>query len=202
MESNMTFVSAFVILLVVMGPTGNIPLFLALLKDLPPARQRVVILRELVVALFLLLVFMLLGKPILGLFHLTGYSLSVAGGIILFLISLKLIFSSPEQIFSYEKKAEPFIVPLAVPAVAGPSAIITVMLMVSREPDALFKWIAALVTAWACLTAILLLSRNIGAMIGEKGLNPLQRLMGMLLSAISVQMLLSGITEYIGTLKN
>jgi multiple antibiotic resistance protein len=197
----MTFISAVVILLAVLGPTGNVPFFLSLLKDLPPARQRVIILRELVIALVLLLIFMVLGKYILGLFQLTGYSLSVAGGIVLFLISLKLIFSTPDQIFSYDRSAEPFIVPLAVPSVAGPSAIITVMLMASREPHDLFKWVAALVTAWAVLTVILLFSGKIGNLLGEKGLNPLQRLMGMLLSAISVQMLLSGLAEFISTLK-
>lgn len=196
----MTFISAATILFVVMGPTGNIPLFLSLLKGVPPARQRVIILRELLAALAILLVFMLFGKPILNLFQLTGHSLSIAGGIILFLISLKLIFSTPERIYAFERKAEPFIVPLAVPSIAGPSAIITVMLMASREPDNLTKWMSALFTAWAALTIILLLSGRIGNLLGEKGLNPLSRLMGMLLSAISVQMLLSGVTEYLATL--
>jgi len=196
----MTFISAATILFVVMGPTGNIPLFLSLLKGIPPSRQRVIILRELFVALAILLIFMLFGKPILNLFQLTGHSLSIAGGIILFLISLKLIFSTPERIYSFERKAEPFIVPLAVPSIAGPSAIITVMLLASREPDSLMKWMAALFTAWAALTIILLLSGRIGNLLGEKGLNPLSRLMGMLLSAISVQMLLSGVTEYLATL--
>jgi len=196
----MTFISAATILFVVMGPTGNIPLFLSLLKGVPPARRPYIILRELVAALLVLLAFMFFGKPILALFQLTGHSLSIAGGIILFLISLKLIFSTPEKIYSFESTGEPFIVPMAVPSIAGPSAIITVMLMASREPDHLVKWVSALLAAWGALAILLLLSGRIGGWLGEKGLNPLQRLMGMLLSAISVQMLLSGVTAYLATL--
>jgi small neutral amino acid transporter SnatA (MarC family) len=124
-------------------------------------------------------------------------SLSVAGGIVLFLIALKMIFPMPEGMFGKNPEGEPFIVPLAIPLVAGPSAVTVVLLLATREPSRLLEWIAALACAWALSAVILLCSVSLARFFGERGLIALERLMGMLLTIIAVQMFLTGIKQFL-----
>ena len=139
-----TFVSAVVLLLLVADPLGNIPIFVAALRGVPPARKPALILRECLIAFAILLAFMLMGNTFLDVLGLTGVSLQIGGGVILFLIALRMVFPVPEGIFGTSPGGEPFIVPLAIPALAGPSALGTVLLLVSRDPARLLEWIAAL----------------------------------------------------------
>ncbi|HEX4895459.1 MAG TPA: MarC family protein [Solimonas sp.] len=192
----MTFVSAAVLLFLVMDPLGNIPLFLAALKQVPAARLRQVILREMVFALAILLLFLFLGGQMLRLLGLSQAALSAAGGIILMIIALRMVFPSREASLHEEVKAEPFIVPLAIPYIAGPSALATVLLLMSREPDRWMEWTGALLLAWGLCLPIMLLATRLREVLGERGLTAVERLMGLILVTIAVEMLLGGIAQW------
>lgn len=192
-----SFVSAVVILLLVMDPFGNIPLFVSLMRNVRRARRTRVILRECLIAFTVLLVFAFFGRPILGVLGLSGSSLSIAGGVILFLIALRMIFRHPEGIFGDPVQGEPFIVPLAIPSIAGPAAIAAVMLMVSRAPERLMEWCLALTVAMLVTVALLLAAERISRLAGKQVLLAFERLMGLILTAIAVEMLLRGIQSFV-----
>ena len=194
---DVSFTSAVVILLLVMDPIGNIPLFVSLLRHVEPARRTRVILRECAIAFAVLLVFVFFGGAILGVLGLSDSSLTIAGGVILFLIALRMIFRRPEGIFGDVVESEPFIVPLAIPSIAGPAAIATVMLLVSRAPQRLLEWCVAVSVAML-VTAVLLVSADrLARLAGEQGLLAFERLMGLILTAIAVEMLLRGIETFV-----
>ena len=192
-----SFASALVILLLVTDPIGNIPLFVALLRPVAPERRVRVIVRECAIALAVLVVFALFGRWLLDLFGLSDRSLTLAGGMILFLIALRMIFRSPEGIFGESPMGEPLIVPLAIPSIAGPAAIATVVLLVSRAPQRMGEWLAAVAVAMAVSLAVLLLAERISRWVGERALVAFERLMGLLLTAIAVEMLLRGIEGFV-----
>ena len=194
---DVSFASAVVILLFVMDPIGNIPLFISLLRGLKPARRARVIARECAIALAVLLTFVFFGRQILGILGLSDTSLTIAGGVILFLIALRLIFRHAEGVFGDTPGGEPFIVPLAVPSIAGPAAIATVMLLVSRAPQRMLEWCAVVTVAVLVTLAVLLFAERIAKFAGERGLLAFERLMGLVLTAIAVEMLLRGIEEFI-----
>lgn len=193
----MTTVSAALLLFLILDPLGNIPVFLGLLQPLPPKRRRIVLLRELLIALGVLFGFLWAGIYVLEAMHLRQESVSIAGGIVLFLIGLKMIFPSPEGMFGDTGEAEPFIVPLAIPLIAGPSGMASVMLLGSQQPDRMGDWSLALFLAWAGTAAILLSATSLYKILGRQVLVAIERLMGMLLIAISVQMLMDGIAAYL-----
>ncbi|MBI4203541.1 MAG: MarC family protein [Betaproteobacteria bacterium] len=193
----MSFTSAVVILLLVMDPLGNILLFVALLRPVEPARRNVVILRECAIAFLVLLVFVFFGNSILSLLGLSGSSLNIAGGLILFLIALRMIFRRPEGVFGDVISGEPFIVPLAIPSITGPTAIATVILMVSRAPQRMLEWVAAAAIAMLITLTLLLFAERISKLVGERGLLAFERLMGLILTAIAVEMLLQGIESFV-----
>ncbi len=192
----MTTLSAALLLFLILDPLGNIPVFLGLLKPLPPARRRVVLARELLIALGVLLAFMWGGKYVLEAMHLRQESVSIAGGIVLFLIGLKMIFPSAEGMFGDLPDGEPFIVPMAIPLVAGPSGMAAVMLLGSQDPARMGDWTLALVLAWLGTAVLLFSATFLYKVLGMRVLVAVERLMGMLLVAISVQMLLDGVATY------
>ena len=194
----MTILSAALLLFLILDPLGNVPVFLSVLKPLPPKRQRVVLVRELLIALVVLMLFLWCGKYALDLMHLRQESVAIAGGIVLFLIGLRMIFPRPEGLMGELPDGEPFIVPLAIPLIAGPSGMAAVMLMGSKEPHRLGEWSLALLLAWAATAAILLCAPLLYRLLGRRALAAVERLMGMLLVAISVQMLLDGVSAYLG----
>ena len=142
-----------------------------------------------------------LGVAILGLLGLSGSSLNIAGGIILFLIALRMIFRRPEGVFGDTVAGEPFIVPLAIPSIAGPTAIATVVLLVSRAPQRMLEWMAALTVAMLATLVLLLFAERISKLAGERGLLAFERLMGLVLTAIAVEMLLRGIETFVRQLQ-
>jgi MarC family membrane protein len=192
-----TVASAALLLFLILDPLGNIPVFLGLLKGLPPARQRVVVIRELLIALAVLLLFLWSGRYLLELMHLRQESVSIAGGIILFLIGLRMIFPPAEGIMGEQPDGEPFIVPMAIPMIAGPSGMAAVMLLGSQEPDRMGAWSLALAIAWAATAIILFSATYLQKWLGTRVLTAIERLMGMVIVAISVQMLLDGIASYL-----
>lgn len=193
----MSFASAVVILLLVMDPVGNIPLFIALLRPVEAPRRTGVIVRECGIAYAVILVFVFFGERILSLLGLSGASLQIAGGLILFLIALRMIFRRPEGLFGDVISGEPFIVPLAIPSIAGPTAIATVMLMVSRAPQRMLEWAAAATIAMAITLTVLLFAERLSKWIGDRGLLAFERLMGLILTAIAVEMLLQGVQSFV-----
>ena len=193
----MTVLSAALLLFLILDPLGNIPVFLSVLKPLPPKRQRVVLVRELLIALGVLMGFLWAGKYALDLMHLRQESVAIAGGIVLFLIGIRMIFPRPEGLLGELPGGEPFIVPLAIPLVAGPSGMAAVMLMGSNEPGRLWDWSLALMIAWGATAVILFSATMLYKWLGRSALTALERLMGMLLVAISVQMVLDGIGTYL-----
>jgi MarC family membrane protein len=194
---DVSFASALVILLLVMDPVGNVALFVSLLRSVEPARRARVIVRECAIAFAVLLAFAFFGRALLDLLGISGPSLTIAGGVILFLIALRMVFRSAEGLFGDLPDGEPFIVPLAIPAIAGPAAIATIILMVSRAPERLLEWCAALTVAMLVTLAFLLGADRIAKLAGERGLLAFERLMGLILTAIAVEMLLRGIEVFV-----
>ena len=192
----MTTLSAALLLFLILDPLGNIPVFLGLLKPLPDHRRRIVLARELLIALAVLFVFLWGGEYLLELMHLRQESVSIAGGIVLFLIGLKMIFPSGEGMFGEVPDGEPFIVPMAIPLVAGPSGMAAVMLLAAQEPGRMGDWSLALVLAWLATAVLLFSATYLYKVLGMRVLMAVERLMGMLLVALSVQMLLDGVATY------
>jgi multiple antibiotic resistance protein len=194
----MTVFSVAFLLFLVMDPFGNIPFFIIALKNVDERRRRKIIIRELLIALCVLVVFLFTGQYILKILQISEPSLTIAGGIILFLISIKMIFpSSTGGMFEEKLSGEPFIVPLAIPYVAGPSALAAVLFIMSREPARWLEWLFALILAWFTSGIIIILSSGLKKFLGERGLIAIERLMGMVLITIAVQMLMSGISQFV-----
>jgi multiple antibiotic resistance protein len=186
-------ISAALLLFLVMDPLGNVPFFLNALAKIDRSRQRLVIIRELLIALAVMVFFLFAGRFLLILMHISEPALTLAGGVILLLIALRMIFPSPEKPLQEDVEGEPFIVPLAIPYVAGPSALATAMLLMSREPQRWPEWLLALFLAWLATSIIIYFSSGLGRFLGRKGLIAMERLMGMVLITVSIQMLLTGI---------
>jgi MarC family membrane protein len=184
-----TFASATILLLLITDPFGNIPVFANALKHVPPKRRPFVIVRENLIAFALLLLFMFVGEGFLKLMGLRETSLQLAGGVVLFLIALRMIFPPPAGAQEPELQGEPLIVPLAIPAIAGPSALATVILLVSRAPDRRLEWIGALALTIVISAVVLLLAERIQRLLGERFVVAMERLMGLILVAVAVEML-------------
>jgi len=196
MENSMSTLSAGILLFLIMDPLGNIPLFLSLLRNVRKERRRLVLVRELLIALVVLFAFLFCGQYLLHLLQLKQESVSIAGGIVLFLIGIRMIFPPQEGIFG-DAEGEPFIVPMAIPAVAGPSTMAAVMLLANSNPGRTADWSMALFLAWLATAFILLSSTYLFRWLGTSVLTALERLMGMLLVALSVQMFLDGVVAYV-----
>jgi multiple antibiotic resistance protein len=195
----MTLVSAAVLLFFVMDPLGNVLLFLSALKHVDPARSRFIIVRALLIALAIMIVFLFAGRYVLDLLHVSRAALTAGGGFILLLIALRMIFPTNERSLREDVQGEPFVVPLAVPYTAGPSMLATELLFMSREPERWPVWLGAVILAWCASAVILYFASNLGRLLGERGLTAVERLMGMLLVIVGVEMLMAGAAEYLRT---
>ncbi|HEX2391218.1 MAG TPA: MarC family protein [Casimicrobiaceae bacterium] len=193
--------SAAVLLLLVIDPFGNVPIVVSALSNVDPGRRGRIVLRECVAAYVILLAFMFGGQTFLAWLQLSQVSVAIAGGIILFLIALRMVFRHPEGLFGDPPGTEPFLVPIAIPSIAGPSALATVMLMVSRNPAQWLAWVVALTVAMTVATFVLLASHRLQRALGERGMIAVERLMGLVLTALAVQMLLDGVRTFALELK-
>ena len=191
--------SAILTLFLVMDPLGNIPPFLSVLRDVQPERRRRVLIREVLIAYVVLLVFLFLGRRVLALLSLQPETISVAGGIVLFLIALRMIFPQERGLFGDALEGEPFIVPLAIPLVAGPSALAVLLLLQQSEVNVTWQWqlLLAVTIAWALSALILLSSTLLYRLLKERGLIAMERLMGMLLVMLAVQMFMNGAAVFL-----
>ena len=184
-------------LLLIMDPLGNIPPFLSALKPVEPERRRKILVREILIAYVVLLAFLFAGKYLLRLLSLQEETVSIAGGIVLFLIALRMVF--PRQEATRDTlEGEPFVVPLAIPLIAGPSTLASLLLLQQQQstPNSTFELFLALTLAWITTAIILLSSTILYRLLKERGLIALERLMGMLLVMLAVQMFINGLAKF------
>jgi multiple antibiotic resistance protein len=194
--SAMKIFSAVITLFLIMDPLGNIPLFLSVLKDVKPERRRRVLVREILFAYIVLLVFFVAGKYVLRLLGLQEETISIAGGIVLFLIALRMIFPQEGGVLGETLEGEPFVVPLAIPLLAGPSTLAALLLLQSGR-DTTGELLLALTIAWALCAVILLSSTFLYRLLRARGLVAMERLMGMLLVMLAVQMFMNGVAKFL-----
>ena len=193
---NHTILSAFIVLLLVLDPLGSLPVFIPIMRDVPPARRRWVAAREVGIAFCVLAAFMLLGESFLRVMHLSERSLEVAGGVILLMVAIRMIFSHEGGVYGVPEGREPVIFPLAVPLLAGPSAMATVLLLASRQPERVLSWLGALAGAMVASGAVLLACDRIRRWVGDSVVAAVEKLMGLVLTAIAVEMILAGLKRY------
>lgn len=191
MENN--FFSTLILLVLILDPFGNIPLFVNTLKSVSHERHWRIIVREHIIAFFILIVFMLIGEKFLKAIGLSQSSLQIAGGVILFLISIKMIFPNNANDSHEMPNLEPLIVPLAIPLIAGPSALATVMLLVSHDTTKMIVSMTALTVAVSISATVLLLANKFKQFLGQRIIYAMEKLMGLVLVAVSVEMLVQGI---------
>ncbi len=196
----MTLLSAALLLFLVMDPLGNIPLYLTALKNVPAARRWKVIARELLIALLIMVAFLFGGQYFLSALQISEPALTATGGVVLFLIAIKMIFPPIGAEANIQNHDEPFIVPLAIPYVAGPSSLATLILIMNSEPTRWPEWLAALLAAWFVTGVILLAASPLAKLLRNRGLIAIERLMGMILVALAIQMLMNGIAQFLATL--
>lgn len=185
------------LLFLVIDPFGNLPFVLAVLHTLSAAQYRRTILRETLIALIILSLFAIGGEQLLGYLSVERASLSVAGGVVLFLISVKMIFGSASQLFHDSYSEDPILVPIAVPALAGPSAVTVVMILGTQEQAALGMLLLALLLVCTATGLMLLLGRRISAYLGKRGIQAMEKFMGLLLNLFAVNMILLGIRDFL-----
>ena len=195
------FYSAVLLLFLVLDPFGNMPIVAEALHHVLPKRRSWVVLRECAIAYGVLLVFLFFGQRLMGLMKLSQTSLGIAGGVVLFLIALRMIFPAPGGMFGEAMHGEPLIVPLAVPAIAGPSSMAMVMLMASQDPGRMWEWSAALTLAMALTAILLLAAARLLESLGPRLVVAMERLMGLVLSVLAVEMLMQGIRDFVRTLR-
>jgi len=182
-------------LFLIMDPLGNLPVCLSMLREYSPSRQRRILLRELFFALGIIILFMYMGAGLMNMLNIHQSTLRIAGGVILFIISMKMIFPKPESV-SDEVEKDPFIVPIAVPLFAGPSLLAAVMVYGSKGGAGL-NVLSGVLIAWGMSFIIMMTGPTMARVLGKRGLRACERLMGLILILLSVQMLEDGIAYYI-----
>ncbi len=195
----MELLSIAVTLFLIMDPFGNIPIFLPVLEKVPEERRRRVLVRELLLALAVIALFTLSGKLVMSFLGLERSSVSVAGGIILFLIAIRMVFPRHESDAYAELDGEPLLVPLAVPLVSGPSLLAALLLFSSTGTISSTQLLLAAGLAWVGTFIVLYSSTYIVDLLTKRGLVAVERLMGMILVALAVQLFLDGLSTYLST---
>jgi len=203
----LTPITAAITLFFVFNPFANAPLFVSLLADVDPKRHRKILLRECLIALAILVVCMLIGPQLLVWMGLTQPALGMAGGLVLFLISLRMLFPTPGGLVnSDELDHEPFIVPIAVPMIAGPSSIATVMLLHGYSDaeggSSVMENLLAVLAAWGLATLLSMLAPEMQRILGKRLNIAVGRLMGLLLTVIAVQMMFSSIEIFVNHIRS
>jgi multiple antibiotic resistance protein len=193
----MTLASAIVLIFLVIDPFGNVPFFVSALQQVAPERRRLVVIRELLIAYVVMVVFLFFGDPLLRILGISNPALTIAGGVILFLIALRMVFPIRGR-EAEDIEGEPLVVPLAIPYVAGPSVLAVELLLMSDEPGQWPTWLLAITVAWAASSLIVVFGSQIVERLGRRGLIAIERLMGMILVAIAIQMFLTGADIYVG----
>lgn len=195
------FLQTFILLLLVTDPFGNVPLFVSALAGVSPQRRWRVVVRECAIAFALLLVFMFFGRHFLTAIQLSDIALRIGGSVILFLIALRMVFPQTGGLAAdADSDGEPFIVPLAIPALAGPSALATVLLFSSRHMSDILLHVAALTAVALVWLAVFLSAQRLQQALGPKVMTAFERLMGLILTAMAAEMMLTGIRAFLKSL--
>jgi MarC family membrane protein len=195
-----SFFQTFILLILVTDPFGNVPLFASALAPVEKARRARIVVRECAIAFAVLLIFMFFGRHFLTALHLSEVSLRIGGAVILLLIAIRMIFPHPDGVLGKTDGGEPFIVPLAIPALAGPSALATVLLFSANTMTEIAVNVAALAAVGVVWLAVFLSAEKLQERLGPQVMTAFERLMGLILTAMSVEMLLGGIREFVKTL--
>ena len=195
-----SFFQTFILLLLVTDPFGNVPLFVSALRHVDPVRRPRIVVRECAIAFLLLLVFMFFGRHFLAALQLTDISLRIGGSVILLLIAIRMIFPHPDGVLGKSDLSEPFIVPLAIPALAGPSALATVLLFSANSVAEVMVHVAALALVAVIWLAVFLAAERLQQALGSAVMTAFERLMGLILTAMSIEMLLGGVRAFVKTL--
>jgi len=197
-----SFFQSFILLLLVTDPFGNVPLFVSTLRQVAPERRHRVVVRECLIAFGLLLVFMIVGRPFLEALQLSEVALRIGGGVVLFLIALRMVFPQPGGVFgqTHAGATEPLIVPLAIPALAGPSALVTVLLFSSQAKMSMWLYAAVISLVAVVWLAVLLAAERLQRVLGDAVMTAFERLMGLILTAIAIEMLLAGVRAYVASI--
>lgn len=191
------FVHATVILILVTDPLGNIPLFISALERVSKERRTVVILREVAFAFAILFLSMIGGQGALSVLGIDDASMKAAGGVILLLIAINMIFpGAGARMGDGPSEGEPLIVPIAVPLIAGPSAIATAMLVAADNPSRMPLWLGSLAISMGVTMASLFLSSIFKRVLGIQLLSAIERLMGLVLTALAIDMIMSGAAAF------
>ncbi len=193
MENGISILSTAILIMFVLDPFGNVPILLTILKDVSPRRRYQIIAREMVIGLGILLIFLFFGKNFLSIFHLETEAVTIAGGIIFFIIGIRLIFPGDKGANLYPSDGEPLVVPIALPLVAGPSALATLLVLGESNPNQMTELFIALIIAWGLSAVVLLSAPLLLKVLRHKGLVAMERLMGMFLLILAVQMCINGI---------
>lgn len=192
----MNLFSLAIILFLIMDPIGNISSFLSLLKDLPKQKRRKIIIREMLIALAAMVLFNFIGEYIFLLLDINETTAMLASGIILFLVAIKILFPSTDSLRANLPQGEPFITPLAIPLIAGPSLLATIMLFAKLEPSPIIM-LAAILIAWLLSAIILLSGQRLQKLLGSNGLIAAERLMGMVLVMLAIQRFAEGLQQFV-----
>ncbi len=195
-----TFFTAFITLFLIVDPVGSIPALSAALKNVQPRRKNFVISRECFFAFLILTLFAFFGQNFMAVLGLSKEALTIGGGLVLLIIALRMLFPSRAGIYGDIEDGEPYIFPIAIPMLAGPSALTTVMLMVSSDPSKIYTWIGAITLAMVSSALIIISGDAIQRLLGKKATVAFERLMGLILVVLAVQMFLSGIADYVHSL--
>ena len=194
------FFQTFILLMLVTDPFGNVPIFASALATVPPKRRPKIVVRECLIAFVVLLVFMFFGSHFLKALSLSEVSLRIAGSVILLLIAIRMVFPHPDGVLGRTEGGEPFIVPLAIPALAGPSALATVLLFSRESTGEVLVHVAALAAVVVVWLVVFLGAERLQKVLGTQVMTAFERLMGLILAAMSIEMLLGGIREFVKTL--
>lgn len=192
----MSLFTTTISMFLIMNSVGHIMGYLDLVETLNERKRRTIIIREMLFALVIMLFFHFVGEFLLRALDVSSQTISLAGGLILFLIAIRMIFPQSKAPIPVSEVVEPFIFPIATPMIAGPSILTTIMLYAFREPESI-KVISAILIAWAFSITILFFAQRIKDMVGRRALIALERLMGLLLTMMAVEMLLQGLKSVI-----
>jgi len=193
----MDIFSTAILLFMIMDPLGNMPVFLSVINTVPEERRRRVLVREMIISLIVMVIFLFLGERMMDIMGLRQESVAIGGGLVLMLIALRMIFPSKDGVLGVQPEGEPFIVPLAIPLIAGPSILATLMVITHQFPGHPFQWLSAVFLAWAATAIIMVFSDKLLKVLGKKGIIAMERLMGMILVILSVQLFLDGVVAFI-----
>jgi multiple antibiotic resistance protein len=190
-------------LFLLMDPIGNVPFYISFLKGVDPKRHRMIIFRELIIALAIIILFYFIGSGLMQFLNIQQDTIQIAGGIILFLLCLKMIFPPPHDVNDNlpHTAAEPFIVPLAVPLVAGPGVLAAVMIYAKQEANG-WMMMGSILIAWGASLLILIGSSWLKNILGWRGILAMERLMGLILTLIAIEMFLNGISTFASNLRH